>query len=189
VTARIGIGGDDGPAGHRFGDVKGLVERLCHRQGSLERCQIGVDCLRSRQLGDFTEPAFGRRHLKTARHVDDAVSKKEKAVLTARVTSVTPAEAVSLACCSRGRYGKCAPPAKAGRLLLHERACSHHVRSKTYSDSSGVDYADLQPTFDDLFRSPERGQGAARRGHVLKARKDGAWCLQVLARRLRLRLL
>jgi hypothetical protein len=27
------------------------------------------------------------------------------------VTSVTPAEAVSLACCSRGRYGKCAPPA------------------------------------------------------------------------------
>jgi hypothetical protein len=30
------------------------------------------------------------------------------------------------------------------------RAGPHHVRSGNYSDSSGVDYADLQPTFDDL---------------------------------------
>ena len=41
-VAPIGIGGNDGPARHRFRDVKGLVEGLCHRQGGLERCQIGV---------------------------------------------------------------------------------------------------------------------------------------------------
>src|ERR1700730_10398986 len=44
-VARVGIGGHDGPARHRFRDVKGLVERLCHRQGGLERCQIGVGYL------------------------------------------------------------------------------------------------------------------------------------------------
>src|SRR3981081_393342 len=30
-VARIGIGGNDGPARHQFRDVKGLVESLCHR--------------------------------------------------------------------------------------------------------------------------------------------------------------
>jgi hypothetical protein len=100
------------------------------------------------------------------------------------VTSVKAAEAVSLACCSRGRYGKCHCSCirQAGGLLLRDRACPHHVRGGKYSESSGVDYADLHA-------ARNEGMVLLVAGHVLKARKDGAWCLQVLARRLRLRLL
>jgi hypothetical protein len=69
------------------------------------------------QLGGVSTLAtlsfFGWMHSNVQmRLVDDAVSKKEKAVLTGRVTSVTPAEAAGW---------------HAARAA---RACPHHVRRK-----------------------------------------------------------
>src|SRR6266478_6380075 len=44
-AARIDIGGNDGPARHRFRDVEGFVERPRHGQRGHDRHQIGVGSL------------------------------------------------------------------------------------------------------------------------------------------------
>jgi hypothetical protein len=91
------------------------------------------------QLGGVSTLAtlsfFGWMHSNVQmRLVDDAVSKKEKAVLTGRVTSVTPAEAAgwhaARAAAGKLRVPQAPPKLPSGQVLLTARACPHHVRRK-----------------------------------------------------------
>jgi hypothetical protein len=82
---------------------------------------------------DVTGPRWSREGAGAALHCRS--SKKRTSRRGVAVTMVTPAEAVSLACCSRGRYGKhdwpfpCSCPSGQVRSLLMTRACPHHFFS------------------------------------------------------------
>jgi hypothetical protein len=144
-----------------------------------QRQSSALEQLRQPSIGGVSTLAtlsfFGWMHSQCSNAIrDDAVSKKEKPVLTAQVTSVTPVETVSLACCSRGsgelRVPQAPPKLPSGQVLLTARACPHHVRRKAKRHGAKLrDYcaSPSPPAEKATARQDQTGQTSTRMGRVL----------------------